>query len=193
MAIDFLVNSTQNVCKGYLEILLNGFDESQNYPVKFSHFIPYSKWERNRFYIIDRTNNDRYSDDSVRVKGLKCSALAAATPVVHAISTVLNVANRIGKLITFSHFWHPSQSYGYSFERRLFQFGKDLLRVAFSPMIYIGLELSAIYGMVLPYDGGKLYATFERCAFGKGLLAPCFQPEPTYHLGGGDINQPNSW
>ena len=67
------------------------------------------------------------------------------------------------------------------------------MKTALAPIFYVGLELSAIYGLVLPYDGGKLYATFERCAFGTHKLAPCFQPHPTEHLFGGDIDEPDSW
>jgi hypothetical protein len=194
MIVDFLKNASVNVYEGYIRTLLNGFDENDNHPISLSHFIPCNRWdeEQGGLYIIDKSNEDEYFNDSPNVKRLKCLALVAATPIVHAISTVLNAANRIAKLVTLSHFWHPSAN-DYSFTQRFFEFGKDLIRVAFAPMIYIGLELSAIYGLILPYDGGKLYATFERCAFGRDLLAPCFQPSPSSHLGGGDTRQPNNW
>lgn len=195
MVVDFLGQASQNIADGYLRIILNGFDEKDSHPIDLSHFIPCNQWEESSrsLYIIDKSNDDAYFNDCPRVKRLKCLALAFVTPIIHAIGILLNIANRIAKLITFSHFWYPDDSEEYSFQNRLFEFGKDMIRIAFAPMIYVGLELSAIYGLILPYDGGKLYATFERCAFGRELAAPCFQPSPSYHLGGGDVFTLNSW
>jgi hypothetical protein len=194
MVVEFLIESSKNIVERYRGIVSNGFDEGENHPVKLSHFIPCNQWEQSGdLYLIDKSTGDEYFHDSPRVKRLKCLALVAATPIVHAVGTLLNVANKIAKLVTFSHFWHPDESRDYSFGERFFEFGKDLLRVAFSPMIYVGLELSAIHGLMLPYDGGKLYATFERCAYDRELAAPCFQPSPTSHLGGGDVSTPDNW
>ena len=60
-----------------------------------------------------------------------------------------------------------------------------------------------------PYDGRKLYGSFERLAYSGGyqfiddgfseknphnyLLAPCFQPEPKCHLGGGQLGECDVW
>ena len=52
-----------------------------------------------------------------------------------------------------------------------------------------GYELAALYGCIRPYDGRKLYATIERAMYGDSVLAPCFQPSPTSHALGGDINR----
>ncbi len=170
------------------DIVTNGLDERKNYPVRLSHFMPCTKFLDG----VDSSNGDWYWEDSPRVTRLKCLALATATPIVQAISTLLNLANRIAKLVSFAHFWHPSQEQ-YCLRERAWSFGKDLLRVAFSPIIYVGLELSALYGLILPNNGQKLYATFERAAFGKAVLAPCFQPHPTRHLFRGKPGEINGW
>jgi hypothetical protein len=74
----------------------------------------------------------------------------------------------------------------YSFQERLKDAGKDLLRVVTTPIALVGLELAAIYGIFNPYDGRKLYASIERAQYGNFILAPCFQPDPRYHALGGD-------
>jgi len=108
MAVDFLINATKNDAEGYRRTLFNGLDERENYPVKPSHFIPYNQWkiEKGALYITDKSNGDEYFNDSPNVKRLKCLGLLATTPIVHAVSTLLNLANRITKLVTFAHFWH---------------------------------------------------------------------------------------
>ncbi len=187
MAIAFLKRASLHFAQEYSKILLAGFDERKNISVRFSDFIPYKQNDSDPTRLYDSPK------DSPKVKRLKCLALACATPIIQAISILLSLANRIAKLITFAHFWYPRGGEAYSFKSRLFEFGRDFLRVVFSSLIYAGLELSAIYGLALPYDAAKLYATFERCAFGKAFLATCFQPSATHHLFGGDISKANQW
>lgn len=79
--------------------------------------------------------------------------------------------------MTLSHFWIKREGEEkYNFKARLIEAGKDLLRIVASPIAIIGLELAAIYGLMRPYDGRKLYATFERAIYGNALIPPCFQP-----------------
>ncbi len=184
-----------NLCQGFGEILTNDCDERNSHPIAFSHFSPCTEFtndDSNDLYIVDSSNRDRYLADDPKVTRLKCLLLATATPIIHPIGLLLNLANRIAKLISFAHFWHPSAEH-YSLNEKLWAVGKDLLRVASSPIIYISLELSALYGLFLPNQARKLYATFERCAFGKALLAPCFQPYATAHLGGAPGYAMNAW
>lgn len=185
---DFLPAAASQIGRSFGEVLTNGFNEHGNRPLMLSHFLPYTRFEKG----VDLSNGDRYWNDDLNVTRLKCLGLVAATPIVHAIGLVLNLANRIAKIVSFAHFWHPSSEH-YSLSERSWSLGKDLLRVALTPIIYIGLELSALYGLILPDNGRKLYATFERCAFGKELLAPCFQPCATRHLGGGIPGKKNEW
>lgn len=184
-----LKDGAREVSRGYGQILLNGFDRGNGEPIKLSHFIPHNQWKAHKEwadYIIDQSNGDEYWIDDPLMKKMKCLALAGATPLVQIGSLLLNMINRIIKLVTLAHFWYPSQNSNDSFKRRLSRFGEDALNAALTPIYYLGLELSALYGLVRPYDGAKLYATFERCAFGKAFLAPCFQPQPTEHFFGGD-------
>jgi len=141
-------------------------------------------------YLIDQTTGRSYFNETENIVRLKCLGACVATPFVHVAASVANIAYRIAKLVTFSHFigkrdaWAPS-----NFKAA----GIDCLRVIFQPVGFAGLELSAIYGVLKPYDGRKLYASFERALYGRHILAPCFQPDPTCHLFGGDINKRNAW
>ncbi|OGN56385.1 MAG: hypothetical protein A3D96_05270 [Chlamydiae bacterium RIFCSPHIGHO2_12_FULL_44_59] len=185
---DFLPAATRHIGEQFGEVVKNDCNERHNRPVSFSHFLPYTSFESG----VDLSNGDQYWEDNPYITRLKCLGLVAATPILHAIGLVLNLANRIAKIVSFAHFWHSSSDH-YSLSEKSWSFGKDLLRIAFSPIIYIGLELSALYGLILPDNGRKLYATFERCAYGKELLAPCFQPYATRHLGGGVPGKRNEW
>lgn len=71
--------------------------------------------------------------------------------------------------------------------------GQDILRIIATPFSILGLELAAIYGMFRPYDGRKLYGSIERATYGKAILAPCFQPNPTSHAFGGSTDQKDAF
>lgn len=189
---EFLKCATLTLGEGYKSVLLQGF-KNEGHPVKPIHFRPCNRWVKDDDYLIDNRSKEKYLGDSPKVKRLKCLALSFGTPILHAISTVLMVANRIAKIVTFAHFWYPDKTVPYCFTARLSAWGKDLMKVIFAPIFYLGLELSVLYGLAFPYDGGKLYASLERIAFNRFILAPCFQPEATTHLGGGDINKRNVW
>lgn len=203
---DFLSSVTSNVGKGFSQILTKNCDSRDDYPVHLSHFHPYTKFDNIEGYTIlpghsyacevsysvDTRNCDKYWQDDPNITRLKCFGLIVATPIIHAMGLVFNIANRIVKMVTLAHFWHSSSDH-YSCSEKCWSLGKDLLVIVSSPLIYIFLELSAVYGLFLPNDGKKLYATFERCAYGQALLAPCFQPDATKHLGGGVLGQKNEW
>lgn len=140
--------------------------------------------------LIDKTTNRVYLNESHIIVRVKCLALTLGTPIVHAVASVLNVAQRVLKLAVGFHFWAPCENEKtYSFSARAAEAGKDLLRIVCTPFAYIGLEFAALYGVIMPYDGRKLYATIERAMYESFILAPCFQPKPTSHLFGGDINK----
>ena len=103
---------------------------------------------------------------------------------------MITVAFRILKLATLSHLWiRKAGEDKYNFKARVKDAAVDLLKVAIHPIVIVGLELAAIYGVFRPYDGRKLYASLERAQYGHCVLAPCFQPDPRRHLFGGDINK----
>jgi len=173
-----------------MSIVLNHFNPVNTWTLDSNG--PKFKYEDRRMYLIDSTTKDRYWNESKGTVRHKCFWLTLGTPVIHAVTSVVNVVYRILKTITFAHFWMPKKG-KYSFKARLAEMGKDLLRVVATPFAYLGLELSAIYGIFTPYNGRKLYATFERALYNRDVLAPCFQPRPTRHLFGGDPTQGNAW
>jgi hypothetical protein len=143
-------------------------------------------------FLIDLSTNRRYFNEDEGTVLTKCFLLSLGTPIVHSIAAICNIAYRILKLVTLSHFWIEKQE-GASFRDRLSDAGVDLLRIAAAVVTVVGLELSAIYGWFCPYDGRKLYATLERAEYGNFILAPCFQPDPQYHAFGGDLSKKNAF
>jgi len=141
-------------------------------------------------YLIDKTSGRRYYNETENVVRFKCLGACVATPFVHAAASLANIAYRITKLVTFSHFIGKRDALSPTNFKAA---GIDCLRAIFQPVGFVGLELSALYGVLKPYDGRKLYASFERALYGRHILAPCFQPEPTSHLFGGDPNKRNAW
>lgn len=134
--------------------------------------------------LVDTYTGRRYTNESAGVIRLKCFLLTMATPFVHSAASVVNTAYKIAKLVSLSHFWiykaeECSGLFGeteYNFQARFVDAGSDLLQIVVTPLALLGLELSAIYGLLSPYDGRKLYASFERAIYGNSVLAPCIQP-----------------
>jgi hypothetical protein len=136
-------------------------------------------------FIIDKTTNRKYLNDSPSTVRWKCLALIFVTP----FERLFNIIWRIMKVANFANFWLKVPGEGrYDIKARLIETAKDLFRIITTPMTLVGLELAAIYGMLRPYDGRKLYASIDRATFGTFGLAPCFQPDPKRHGLGGNIN-----
>jgi len=162
-------------------VLIKGFDELPTTPITARHFLPWSDFVEARLAensqqvaaYRDRcvSRVDYYCNDSNSLIRVKCLALLLGTPTVQVVKTLFNMANKIAKIVTFAH-WRTE----YDLKTKAFLFGKDLLILALSPIILVGLQLSALYGVISPHNGRKLYATLERLAFGQETLAPCFQP-----------------
>ncbi len=133
-------------------------------------------------FVIDKSTNRKYFNETPVLVGFKCFLLSLGTPLIHVPAALINMAYRLVKLVTLSHFRG-------AFDKQHFNAaGIDLLRIVAAPLAIVGLELAALYGMIRPYDGRKLYATIERATYGNFILAPCFQPDPKYHALGGDVN-----
>lgn len=166
--------------------------------VAWEDFMPHNNWEvweigpkygdsTTPRYIRDKSTGRVYFNEPPEIVGLKCFLLTLGTPLVHLAASVCNILYRAMKLVTGAHFWEEEDCKPYSLEDRLEEAGKDALRILISPLAIIGLELSALYGMIMPYDGRKLYASIERAMYESFILAPCFQPDPKHHLLGGDV------
>ena len=114
--------------------------------------------------------NPKYLNEREFVR-IECAGLTVMTPFFHPIACITNVAYRILKLATLSHFWSEKDGETkYDFKARLADAGKDLLRIVATPISILGLELAAIYGTFRPYDGRKLYASIERATYGNLIL-----------------------
>lgn len=216
MILNFLQNATTYFFYSFGNILLNGFasnisqgDKKREVGIQLSHFNPINKWSIGDYEIVDMSTKDVYCDDSKRTVRFKCAALFAASFLIQPIGLTLNLLNRISKIASFAHLWNPSEE-KYHFKARIAEWGKDILVVVSTPLILVGMFFSALYGATLsPYDGRKLYASFERFAYSGGyqffnlsyydktlhthLMAPCFQPNPTAHVGGGDLGEKDVW
>jgi len=191
----FIQNLANHLASRWGEIVTEGFNDPGECPVTGRHFLPCNAWKNTerQCYILDLSTGDRYINDSPSCKRQKCLALVGTAPLGQAVNLLLVLANRVGKLVTFAHFWHPDPDKEYSFLGRLVCLLKDLLLLALIPILYLGFFFAALYGLILPNDGGKLFATLERVSFGKGVLAPCFQPEPSSHLFGGNPQEIDHW
>jgi hypothetical protein len=216
MTINFFKHASINTFKSFGNTLLNGFasdiskkDKVHQVGLQFVHFNPINTWALEKYEIVDKSTGDKYCNDSTKTVRLKCVALFAASWIVQPVGLTLNLLNRIAKVATFAHLWYPSQK-KYKFKARINEWEKDVLLVVTTPLILVGILFSALYGAILsPYDGRKLYGTFERLAYSGGyqffgvgyggknlhssLLAPCFQPDIKAHLGGAKLNQKDVW
>lgn len=141
-------------------------------------------------YLIDQSTGRKYLNEDQDIVRFKCLLLSIGTPFVHAVAGLLNVAYRILKLVTFSHFWMNNQT-KYNLKERFSDAGSDLLKIIATPISYFALELAALYGLFRPYDGRKLYASIERGTYSNFILAPCFQPNPKKHAFGGKMSERN--
>ena len=161
-------------------------------------------------YIIDQSTGEKYLNESEEVVRIKCGLLFFGTFIVHPLASVIKIYN----LLTSSHFCDDKgkgtdsidsvvcshfginkngKKSNYNFTARLADAGIDFLRIIATPFSILALLFATLYGLYSPYDGRKLYATIERVAYGKAVLAPCFQPYPKSHALGGDINRRNAF
>lgn len=137
------------------------------------------KWDKEEppTELVDRSTGREYPYQSEGWLRAKCSLLTIGAPIIHPFTSVANIVFRLFKLIIGYHLWtNINNGTSYSLKGRLKEVGWDLLRIVATPLALIGLILSPIYGIITPNNGRKLYATFERAYFGRGLIAPCFQP-----------------
>ena len=147
-------------------------------------------------YIIDLSTNRKYWNQPTWLIRIKGFLLCLGTPLVHLVASVYIIGIKSIRLISFWHFWKKAEPDQAHFIARLADAGTDLLHLIAAPFVYVALECAALYTVILPHDGRKLYASIERAQYGQQLipfvfpelLAPCFQPSPTKHLFRGDPN-----
>ena len=177
--------------------------------LSYNHFHPYSLWTVDKtgpaFYngkkqfIIDSRTGDRYLNEDLPVIWFKCFLLSVGTPIIHTMAAIVKVVFNLLKLISFYDFWKTiddsskENKANYNLTKRSFDAGSNVLNIVFAPIAVLLLEFAALYGMIMPRGGRKLYASLERFTYGTFVLAPCFQPEPEEHLLGGDVRQQNAF
>jgi hypothetical protein len=128
-----------------------------------------------------RKNPRHYVGDSRGTVRLKSFGLILASPIVHVVCLPICVGQVFVKLVQV---------------RSWKELGVALLRLGLVTIAPLLLTLSAIYGILAPYQGRRNYATYERLFYGSYMLAPCFQPEAWRHLFAGEIAREtpkNSW
>lgn len=125
-------------------------------------------------YIIDQTTNKKFLNESKKIIRIKCAILTIATPIKKPLFAIPICAFRVIKILSFSHFWQSK--YRTTKGQPFREAGKDVLKIAATPLAIIGLECAAIYGVFRPHDGRKIYANIETAVFYPFVLAPCFQP-----------------
>lgn len=202
-----------NTIKGFCNILtalpittLSKQQRDKYLPLGINYFLP-CRWGVKGAYVIDQLTGDKYYKESKKIVRRKCIALCFSTLLFQPIGITFMILNAIFQFATCMPFYGKyknSDSSITSFSNMI----TLIFRVVTSPIIFIGLFLSALTGsFISPYYGRKLYASFERFLYAGGkerislngktsypsrfLLAPCFQPSPTTHLGGGRRN--NTW
>lgn len=144
-------------------------------------------------YIIDESTGRRYWNESKGIVRFKCALLTVGTPLIHPLTSVVTgVGLSALRVLSLSHFWAP-YDINASFSEKLVNMSTDLLKIVIWPLFLLALELSAIYGLISPYNGRKLYASLERAYYDGAVLAPCFQPDPTRHAFGGDPTKRNAF
>ena len=112
-------------------------------------------------YLEDRITHRRYPHRSIEQMRDRCFAWTVVLPTVGSLIILADLVRKVVIVVTFSHFWWPSYL-EIPWENRAINMGEDILKIAAAPFALIGLELAAIYGILSPYDGMKLFETIKR-------------------------------
>lgn len=130
-------------------------------------FCPLNTWVEMDNGVVDLSTGREYLLQSRSNLRGKCLLLSFGTPFVQTPFLLLSTAIRVSRVLTGFHFWSGCGHRPYQFQIRLQNAAKDLLLVATVPIALLGLELAALYGILRPYDGRKLYATLERAQYAE--------------------------
>jgi len=118
--------------------------------VTLGDVCPWNNWKSvpQRDVVEDETTGRFYRKESHCLVRCKCCALVIVSTPAH---------------VYFAFRAHKSDN-----SRQL------LTQLFITTLLILTLEMAALYGILNPYDGRKVYASFER--MGPKRLAPCFQP-----------------
>ena len=134
------------------------------------HFTACNRWEyktrenpknhQKQTFVVDQ-GGDRYSNEEPIFTRIKCLLLTLFGPPVHTLSSFWNTYRIIQET-----------------ESSLFL---KIARIALTPLTILAMTFSSLYGIFMPWNGRKLYASLERFHYQQALLAPCFQPSSDHH------------
>jgi hypothetical protein len=156
-----------------------------SFPVTLRDFCPFNHWKPsetkdslgNPLFLIDKTTGRHYSYESPFTLRIKFALLLPTSPLVHYVGVIGNIVYRIFKILLFLPLISKIVAKKpWTFRELCIETGKDLLRVLFAIPIYVGLEGALVLGLLMPYNGRKLYATLERAFYGDFLIGKTFQP-----------------
>ena len=150
--------------------------------VKLKDFQLCSEWvsHEDEHYVEDRTTGRAYATvcswTTLKALDIRSMCLFTSFGVIPALTCVFNLIARMVILVSGYSFWRGlDTTTPYNFKERFIDALHNLTALLATPLTFIALECAAMYGMIHPSDGRKLYASIERLSFlFVGLLS--FQP-----------------
>lgn len=146
-----------------------------------SEYISSEKLWRTPKYVLDIDAGKFYWNEYKSTIRLKSFLLALPGFLNNITCTIAAISIQILKIISlYSLIDSFLISRTFEIINPLIDLANDCVRLIALPIYLIGIELSAIYGILMPYDGRKLYTFFEKAIYGKAII-PCFMAydEPT--------------
>ncbi len=134
---------------------------------------PINDWKIEGSYLVDIKTGKTFENQKKSSLRGKAVGLSLVTPLAHMALAIANIAYRLLRTVSCYHLW-KKQDGPYDFKARSLEMGKDALNLVTQPLALLALEVSAIYMLVSPYNGMKLYDTIEEAQYGRQMLAKLF-------------------
>lgn len=130
-------------------------------------------------YKTDRSTNEKYLNDTTSHTWGKFVVITCGATPYHFVSIIVAAIYRFCCCLFFYAFWKPTDEQNNCFSARAFEWLTDTCRLLLSPVGFLLLFLTAVYGLINPsMDARKLHAQAEIIAYGFPLLALCMHPQP---------------
>jgi hypothetical protein len=167
--------------KGNPEINKNEVQEKENKlenTMNMLRLAVHTQRELRGSFIRDQTTGKRYRNESTTRIRLKCAGLVFATLFIQPFFLLSIMIGKIVSLVLFLPFWRVLFDKSYPFKAAVGDTAKNLLKIIAFPLAFVGLELSAIYGIFRPYDGRKVYSAIQGAYAGWNncQFVQCFKP-----------------
>jgi len=149
--------------------------------VNLKDFQLCSEWvsHEDEFYVEDQATGRAYASTAYGIQlkdsDIRGMCLFTSFGVLPALTCIVNLVARVVILISGYPFWHGLDTAPYSFKERLIDTGRHLAALLATPLLFVALECAAIFGVIHPLNGRKLYASIERLSF-LFVGLPSFQP-----------------